>query len=434
MQYDRTPKSDASGQEAGVSRRSLLTMSGAALITAGCDDEGGGGSRKETPRASGDGSSGSAGRGTAGPSGVLGANFNEDPSDIRFSELEALSASWLRGFVLMSDIDTVAPEQKEAIETLLKANKQGYGTILSLKFSYPDREFPKADNPAMTAELERVEKVARVTMGKTDILVIGNEPFIESKPEERGAALNEFYEHIARHLIAYRKREFGSHCRTRIYMGALNFLDNPKKVTQATERWMKFAQDTREIEGVDIHPHVSSIEGGSENYLTYIIPRLRGDQKFLVTEFSLVIHWRDHMQDRIPARFAKKYGAEPNMRVWQLVKEAAADPFPQKKWDDFLSMSSWYAQRKHFLRNQMKRFRETGKLAVATYGVVQADAMVKDIGPKKQPWLFNSLYANKVVEGQTDGTRGRNQAWFNDFRALQRKQDRRPVRTGETAT
>ena len=216
--------------------------------------------RTASGRPSDSGSGGATG-GPAAPSGVLGANFNEDPSDMRFSQLRELSAGWLRGFLPMPEADEGPPARQRAVATLISASKQGYGTILSLKFPYSGRALPKAGSALMDAELQRVDKVARAVMGTVDILVIGNEPFLETRPVDRdGPAVNAFYEHVARHLIAYRKQHFGARCKTRLYMGALNRLDDPERRTEATRRWVKFVHDTTEIEGVDIHPHVVSID------------------------------------------------------------------------------------------------------------------------------------------------------------------------------
>lgn len=64
--------------------------------------------------------------------------------------------------------------------------------------------------------------------------------------------------------------------------------------------------------------------------------------------------------------------------------------------------SDWYASRKGYLSTQVERFRATGRLAVATYGALQQPPMVRDMGPKKTPWLLNSLYANRVAEAGRD--------------------------------
>ncbi len=407
-------------------RRLLLGASAAALLAAGCSAEGDGDGGHQ--------GGGSAQRPAAAPSGILGANFNEDPGEVSFARLRGVSASWVRGFLPMPQADRGPVREQRAVAALLAAHEQHYGTVLSLKFPYRQRALPAPGSRAMEAELARVEKAARAVLGKVDILVIGNEPFLESRRADReGPALNTFYEHVAEHVVTYRRKHFPDGCRTRLYMGALNHLDNPAERTPATRRWLDFVHGAPEIEGVDIHPHVTSLDA-AQQYLDYVVPHLRSDQKFLATEFSLVRHWRAHLRDRIPPRFARRYDIAPDTRVWQLLKTAVDTPFPQEKWDAFLSLSPWFHKNRHYVRDQVQRFRDTGKLAVATYGVAQADAMVRDIGPDKQPWLLNSVYATRTVRAHEDGATGHTTAWFDDFAALQRPRDRRPVRTSRTST
>ncbi|MEV6128368.1 hypothetical protein AB0M05_16275 [Streptomyces violaceusniger] len=396
-------------------------MGGAALIATGCTQ----GEQRPADKTSHDPEGRASADGPAeGPDGALGANFNEDPDSVTFGELRELSASWLRGFVPMPEVTADASQQR-AIAKLLDAHHQGYGTVLSLKFPYNHRPIPRPGSSAMDKELARVDRVLHAVLDTVDVLGIGNEPFIESLPEDRrSGAMNTFYETVAEHIIAYRKKHFPARCRTHLYMGALNHLDKPDGQTAATDRWLSFTRRTPEIEGVDIHPHVAAPQR-VQPYLDYILPRLRDGQKFLVTEFSLVQLWKLHLKDKIPARFASRYHLPPDTLVWQVIKEAVEHPFPEEKWRDFLAMSPWFENNKHFLRDQVGHFRDTGRLAVATYGVTQGAAMTENFGPDKQPWLLNSLYANRTVERAEDGSPAHNYGFFDDFRALQRQQDRR---------
>lgn len=186
-------------------RRDILAASAAALLlTTGCTTQDrNGGDRDDT--------GGSAG----GPRGELGANFNEDPGNVTFGDLHGVSASWLRGFVPMPEVTDDASRQR-AVKMLLDAHHRGYGTVLSLKFPFGNRP----GSPAMDAELARVDKVLQAVLDRVDLLVIGNEPFIESRPADLGSGrMNGYYENVAAHVIARRDSSFPSGCRTRLYMG-----------------------------------------------------------------------------------------------------------------------------------------------------------------------------------------------------------------------
>lgn len=409
-----------SGSSGGLSRRRLLGISGAAgLMAVGAAATpalaSSGGPKALQSRT---GEQGAARVTAPPPQGVLGANFNGDPRIVNFAELRDVSATWLRGFVPMPDTEKGDPAEHPNIRKLLRAGAQGYGTVLSLKFPYTKKPIPTPGSPAMKAEIKRLDKVLPAVMGKVDILAIGNEPFIESRAEDQDDRINVFYETIARHVIAFRDKQAGASAKTQLYMGSLNRLDLPDWRTPATARWMTFVHDTPALMGVDIHPHLPE-RGADQKYLDYILPRMRPDQKFLATEFSMVLFWRKHLKDDISTEFADRYHVRRGTPVWKVIKQAIDHPFTQSKWDDFLAMSPWFDSNRNYMREQMETFRRTGKLAVATYGVGQDAAMVEDFGPKSTPWLLNSLFCPHTVQRGEDGLPGRNRTWTDQFRALQ---------------
>ncbi|ANY19326.1 hypothetical protein A6F68_00800 [Tsuneonella dongtanensis] len=350
--------------------------------------------------------------------GALGANFNENFEDYNPRELDAAGSRWVRMFVALPQIDKLGSETG-AIPTILNADAAGYGTILSVKFRYMRTALPTQGNTEWARAEKRLDTVLAATMGKIDMLVIGNEPFIETREEDRGAALNAFYEAMARRAIDYRATHCSSPCRTQIFMGSLTRLDLPKNRTETTARWLEFVRETPEIAGVDIHPHLPAIEA-SQQFLDYVLPRMRPDQKFLVTEFSLVWHWQSHMKDSVSEPFAKANNMKRNVQVWQVIDASLKTPFPQPLWDSFLSNEPWFESRKGYLRNQMAMFRKTGKLAVATYGFRQDSSMTKGgFTAERTPWLLNSVWAPATVAPAANGLPGRNPYWFKQFKALQ---------------
>ncbi|MGP3985806.1 hypothetical protein [Streptomyces sp. 3N207] len=420
--------STGTSERPALSRRRILGMSGVAglavLGAAACSDDSGSGKSK-------DAESGKQGKGSEEskkakegsrvtpppPVGILGANFNGDPAKVTFDELEGVSATWLRGFFPMRDADKGAISEKPQIKKLLEAKERGYGTVLSLKFPYNEQDIPTPGTDAWKTAFERVKKVLPTIMDRVDILVIGNEPFLETRKNQRDRRLNLFYEKIAQYIIAYRAEH--SARKTKLYMGALNHLDWANGQTGATKRWMKFVKKTKDIEGVDIHPHVTSL-AGAKKYLDYILPRMRPEQKFLATEFSLVLLWKQHQTDPVSAQFAKKYKDAQGKQVWEVLREATEHRFTQQKWDDFLSMTPWFEDNKTYLQDQLEQFRKTERLAVATYGVSQDEAMTTNFTAKKNPWMLNSLYCPYTVRQGKGGLPGRNRVWIDQFRALQK--------------
>ncbi|WP_067680181.1 hypothetical protein [Nocardia miyunensis] len=351
------------------------------------------------------------------PRNVLGANINGASDWSNFAELEAVQASWLRAFFPVPDADKGAVNTQRPISTLLDAAGRGYGTMLSLKFPYFDQAVPTPGSAEMATAQRRVDAVLAAVMGTVDILAVGNEPFIECR-NRNDPALNVFYEAIAQRVIAYRDQHGGSGSKTRIYMGALNHLNEKSWRTTTTDRWMKFVHDTPAVAGTDMHPHLPDVAAG-QAYLDYVLPRLRADQTFLATEFSLVLLYKKHLGDKISAEFASHYHLPAGTLVWQVIQEAIENPFPQQKWNDFLLMSPWFANNRSFLSDQVGKFRGTGKLAAAAYGVTEDTAMVAHFGRGSTPWMLNSLFCPYTVRSQPGGLPGQTTQWVDEFRALQ---------------
>lgn len=402
------------------SRRRLLALSGgAALAALGVTACGGGGGNRSSAAASPP--SPAAGKVTAPPAlGVLAANVNQALAKINPAELEAVSGTWIRGFYLMSDADRGDPATQAGPAKLLRAAAHGYGTVLTMKFQYRDRPVPLPGSPAMRTALARLTRVLAATLGKVDILTVGNEPFFETSKTDRSTPrINTFYETLARYAIEYRQVHFGENCKTDIYMGALTALDRPGAVTGQTRRWMTFTARTPAIAGVDIHPHVASM-AAAQQYIDYVLPFLRSDQKFLATEFSLVRLWKQHLSDQVDPAFASRHGIARGTPVWQVIADAIRHPVDAQEWNAFLLSNPWFAANRNFLTDQVRRFRDTGKLAVAGYGITQGAEMSADFGPHSTPWLLNSLFCPYVCKPGPGGLPGRNHTWCREFRAAQR--------------
>lgn len=361
----------------------------------------------------------------SGPvNGPLGANYNEGLSWLHYDELRRVGATWVRGFVDMHLMDNVPSDRNPPnVDALLNAKNAGFKIILSLKWNYTDLDFPcfdgrggggGSDRAAADAELKRLRHLLPMVMGKVDILVIGNEPFIECKGpgDER---LNNFYETVADEVIEFRQSRGSS---TRLFMGALNRLDLPKNRTQATNRMLSFIKSRPDLEGVDLHLHIPSMEG-HKVMLDYALSRIRPDQTYLVTEFSLVWHWKQHFNDVASSHYLKKYGWPAGTTVLDIVNAAIKNPMPYPQWEEFLTHEPWYFNRRNFMSNAMRLYRSTGRLAVATYGFCPMRERKLPFPKTGTPWLLNSVLAPPMVQSKPDGSKHDNYPWAEEFRRLQ---------------
>jgi hypothetical protein len=111
---------------------------------------------------------------------ALGVNYNQFLQSIQEREISQIHATWVRGFLDMHLLGNQDPSQNPDIQAMLEAKAHGRHTILNLKWNYETEPFPTPGSAAMTQEVNQLNRVLPVVLGKVDILVIGNEPFIET--------------------------------------------------------------------------------------------------------------------------------------------------------------------------------------------------------------------------------------------------------------
>ncbi|KAJ5674751.1 uncharacterized protein N7477_004685 [Penicillium maclennaniae] len=348
--------------------------------------------------------------------GALGVNFNENLNWLKQSELECIKTKWVRGFIDMHQINIQQARQNANIKPLFNAIDTGYNTILSLKWNYSNLDFPKPGSPEHQSELQTLSRLLDMVMNHVDILVIGNEPFIEAKPDT-DSRINVFYESLAEVVMTSRKVSPGPKT-TRLFMGALNRLDLPANRTPAIERFLEYIASKPDLDGVDLHLHMAGL-AGHQSMLDYALLRLRADQKFLVTEFSLVWHFRQHMADEVSREFCTKYGFPVRTKVCEILSAGIRSPMPLGQWVDFLRGEKWYNGVRGFILQAMEMYKATGRLEVATYGLSPMRHRKKGFDVGDTPWLLNGVFAPPTVRIGEDGERCENWPWAEEFRVIQ---------------
>lgn len=349
--------------------------------------------------------------------GALGANFNENLNWLNQSELQRINTKWVRGFIDMHQINIPQARENTNIKSLFSAIDAGYNTILSFKWKYTNLDFPAPGSPEHQTELETLSRLLDIVMNQVDIIVIGNEPFIEAKTDQTDSRINQFYESLAEVVISSRKTSPGPK-NTRLYMGALNRLDLPAKRTPAVERFLQYIASKPELDGVDLHLHIPGL-AGHKSMLDYALSRLRPDQKFLATEFSLVWHFKQHMADTVSREFCTKYGFPVKTKVCEVLSAGIQSPMPLEQWVDFLRGEKWYAGVQGFIVQAMEMYRATGRLEIATYGLSPMRYRKKGFVVGDTPWLLNGVFAPPTVRVGEEGQRCENWPWAEEFRAVQ---------------
>ena len=357
--------------------------------------------------------------------GALGANFNERYIWIDDAELKAQNVQWVRGFTNMYRPNLLTPLKNRNIKALMRAVSVGYKTILSLKWDYKEEDYPLPGSPEYEAQMERLHHLLPVVMGKVDILVIGNEPFLEVKPEQRNERLNEFYESMAEAVIAFHKKTYAGtdsassnlRVKTKLYMGSFNRLNDPAWRTPAVERMLKYIASKPELDGIDLHLHTPAL-AGHRKALNYALPFLRPDQKFLSTEFSLIWHWYKNMKHPVSEYYCNKHNLPLNdTKVLDVINAAILNPMSYDQWEDFLRHEEWFMEKETFLKDAINLYRKTGRLEVATYCWSPMMDRKKPLEVGETPWMFYGVYCPPTVKRkEEDGTRYEAFLWAEQFR------------------
>lgn len=352
---------------------------------------------------------------------VLGVNYNEQLQFVDYNDLKRTETTWVRGFVDFFQLyDSPARlNTDEKIINYLSLQKEGYRTILNIKWNFKGRNesLPAKDSPDFDAYMNFLDEVLSKVWYQTDLLVIGNEPFIETRIAERDQRLVDFYMAVTHAVIQLRDRHPDRF--VPIFVGAFNNLYEETWQTTAVSSLLSFVKNEPGIAGVDLHIHHSEMEQIT-TALNFASSRLRDNQKILVTEFSLMKYWKAQMKDTISGSFAEPWQINPAWQNYQYIDYALKNPRPVNEWIAFLQNSVWFESRKHYLKEAHVLMTRQPKFLAGTYAIRQSYPFNQNYTATTDPWVLNGLFANRTVE--FDPLSGQNQfnySFIDDFIDLQ---------------
>lgn len=351
----------------------------------------------------------------------LGVNYNEQLKFIDFNNLEKTNTEWVRGFVDFFQLfdKPGALHSDKKILNYLSLKEHGYRTILNIKWNFKGRgeKLPNDDREVMEAYLNFLEDLLEKVWYHTDIIVIGNEPFIETLANEKDQRLVDFYIIVARAVERF--RDLHPDWYVPIFVGAFNNLYDPLWRTEAVDSLMEFVQSDPGISGIDLHIHHAEMQQ-MKDALHYASCKIRDDQKILITEFSLMKHWKAQLTNNINESFAIQYQLRAEMKNYQYIDFALKNPRTANEWFDFLQNSTWFESRKHYLKEAFSLMTNDPKFLVASYAIRQSYPIGQDFTSTTDPWVLNGLFANRTIR-QDAGT-GQDQlnySFIDDFISIQ---------------
>ncbi|HEX2787419.1 MAG TPA: hypothetical protein VHP32_05890 [Ignavibacteria bacterium] len=292
---------------------------------------------------------------------------------------------------------------------LRNLHNAGFKVILNIKFNFEKRNLPVFDSE-INSELSYLDTVLNVIYSDCDVLVCGNEPFIESKIDQRDSLLLNFYIAVAKKVKSYVDNQSR---KVPLYIGAFDNLWKPSWQTESAIALINFARESQWINGIDLHIHHTLMED-IDSAFAFVSPKIRNDQKIIVTEFSLKNEWKLHLRDTIPNVLSIDFGKPADLEVYQYLNYTIHNPVSRDEWVTFLSKSPWFETRKNYLTEAWGKFNANPKFYMATYGLYQNAP--EDFTPKTDPWIINPLFVNvTVIRDSITNHYQTNYAFFDEF-------------------
>ena len=349
----------------------------------------------------------------------VGVNFNGQFDQVNFNDLARTHTTWVRGFIDFFEFynNPSKLDNDNRINTYLQLKDNGYKTILNIKFDFKGKDFPAVNSTEMNNQKDFLAQLYDKVWDKTDIMVVGNEPFIESDGNEQGAngPLVKYYRQMCIKTNNYRENRSK---KNPIYVGSFDNLYLNSKRKQSVLDLLAFAKNHDYMAGIDLHIHHSDISQVNSVF-DWVSPKIRSDQKILVTEYSLMKHWRNQMSKTINAVFASKYNRNSAWKNYQYIDYALKNPVQRAEWVDYFKMHAWYNNRAGYIKNSYDRFKSYRKFHIATYATRQSYPFNRDFTANTDPWVLNPLYVNRTVVKNASGQFQFNYAFIDDFRAIQ---------------
>ncbi|TZF82279.1 hypothetical protein FW774_16475 [Pedobacter sp. BS3] len=355
----------------------------------------------------------------------MGVNLNEQVDVADMQDLADTKTKWVRCFVEFIDVykaGTINTDAKIAAFNSLKS--RGYNTVLNLKFNFLANGFPAVNSTDWNNYLNFINTLLAKVMPYTDVIVVGNEPFIEAAQSTWNEPLNSFYKAACDKVHTYFVQ---NNINKPIFLGSFdNLYLTDRQSNAGYTNLLAFAKATSYLAGVDLHIHHST-DAEMTTALNFAKDKIREDQKMLVTEFSLMKYWKSYNNTAIAPAFITAANASSTDKIYapsasitknyQYIDYALKNPRPAEEWYAFWSNSPYLEAKKNYLCTAYKAFKATGNVYLTFYALRQAYPLNTDFTADTDPWVLNGLFLNRSVE-QLNGRNQKSYSFLDQFQQI----------------
>jgi hypothetical protein len=353
----------------------------------------------------------------------IGVNYNESLNEIRSGELSRSKTKWVRGFIdVFYHYDNDNLSTSPRITEYLKLKDQGCKTCLNLKYNFQTRPYPALNSADWNKYIIYIDQVLDRVIQKTDVIVVGNEPFIESPANTWDEPLNSFYQALATRVNNYL---IAHGIKRPVLLGSFdNMYQNNRQSNAGIIKLLAWCKATSWIAGIDLHIHHNN-NPEITSAMDFVKDRIRADQKIIITEYSLMKWWRENLTTDITSEFIAAANANSNdnifpppagiIKCWQYIDYALKNPRKKEEWNAFNKYTPWLEVRKGYLCNSFKIFKSYPAFWFATYAVRQSYPLNADFTSTTDPWVLNALFTARSVELLPNGEAESRYFYFDQF-------------------
>lgn len=355
----------------------------------------------------------------------MGVNLNEQVDVADMQDIQDSKTKWVRCFVEVIDLyksGTLNTDAKIAAFNSLKS--KGYKTALSLKFNFLKNGFPAVNSADWNGYLSFINTMLAKVMPYTDVLIVGNEPFIESAPSTWDEPLNSFYKLACDQVHTYFEQ---NNINKPIFLGAFdNMYQSSLQTNAGYLKLLAFAKTTSYLSGIDLHIHHTTA-AEMTNALSFAKSKIREDQKMLVTEFSLMKYWRSYNNTAIAPAFIAAANASSTDDIdpppadvtknYQYIDYALKNPRPAQEWYAFWENSPYLQAKSSYLCDAYHAFKAAGNVFLSFYALRQSYPVGQDFTVNTAPWVLNALFLNRSVR-QVNGRNQKSYSFLDQFQKI----------------
>lgn len=377
----------------------------------------------------------------------LGLNYNKDVKNFNKADVDRIYNAgtklppWARFIFNITQAyedwdkvaDSLAGNTENWISKYCAAHDSGVNTALNIRWEFKElkKQTPfingtcKANGTCdeyMKYSEFLTSKILPRIQACTNLLVIGNEPFLETF-ETIGPNSNftRFYKSMAKDALAVWPWQT-----IPFYFGSFEALwlhnDDYALRDQAREELLTFVNSEPRISGVDLHMHARDLDSFDKAFdWLNENDRLINGKEVIITEFSPAPAFSDDMDKNLESGFKTKWGAlDPVIKTKTLNRdyliyaiENARSPEEFREWISTLPFSKAHP---HYVCDAWKKFRSHGRFRLAFQGATQGTTPSNYDGTS-WPWILNPILM-PLTQQPTNGQPSVRWNWYNDVQKI----------------